>query len=361
MARTSVVNQQQKRSYLRSNRNLPDNAQWVQEAVTVAGGNEKGDAPSQLNHPHGLYIDDDQTILITDYGNHRIVKWTPDATSVGGGKGQVVAGGNRGGDGLHQLFNPTDVIVDKKTDSLIICDAMNNRVMRWSRQNRTNGGPIISNITCWGLAMDDKGFLYVSDRKKAEVRRYTMDETNGTVAEGDNGIVVAGGNGRGEGPHQLAFPTYLFVDQKQSVYVSDSDNNRAMKWDRDATTGCLVASDNSGGNAMTQLSNPQGVFVDQLGRIYVADSNNHRIMRWYEGNEVEIIAGGRNGPGKEPNQLLYPVGLSFDQQGNLYVVDNGNHRVQRFSIKASCTDEVSMNINGLGMDRLQNRLTGLEK
>ncbi|CAF5165940.1 unnamed protein product, partial [Rotaria magnacalcarata] len=37
--------------------------------------------------------------------------------------GQVVAGGKGAGNGLNQLNGPTDVLIDKETDSLIICDA----------------------------------------------------------------------------------------------------------------------------------------------------------------------------------------------------------------------------------------------
>ena len=32
---------------------------------------------------------------------------------------------------MDQLNRPTDVIVDKKNDSLIICDQGNRRVVRW--------------------------------------------------------------------------------------------------------------------------------------------------------------------------------------------------------------------------------------
>ena len=50
-------------------------------------------------------------------GNHRIVKWKCDAKN-----GEVVAGGNGKGNRMDQLNEPTDVIVDKKNNSLIICD-----------------------------------------------------------------------------------------------------------------------------------------------------------------------------------------------------------------------------------------------
>ncbi|CAF4712768.1 unnamed protein product, partial [Rotaria socialis] len=83
--------------------------------------------------------------------------------------GQVVAGGKGRGDGLHQLDRPTDVLIDKETDSLIICDPENRRVVRWSRRSGTTQGEIlIGNIDCNGVAMDEQRYLYVSDWNKHE-------------------------------------------------------------------------------------------------------------------------------------------------------------------------------------------------
>ncbi|CAF5103791.1 unnamed protein product, partial [Rotaria sp. Silwood1] len=252
--------------------------------------------------------DDDQTIYVADTSNHRIVEWKRGATS-----GQVVAGGNGQGSGDHQLNYPEDVIIDKETDSLIICDRSNGRVVRWPRRNGTSGETIISNIYCWGLTMDENGSLYVTDVGEDEVRRYRKGESQGTV--------VAGGNGSGNRLDQLSFPQYVFVDRDHSVYVSDRDNHRVMKWMEGAKQGIVVAGGQGKGNDLTQLSYPLGVVVDQLGTVYVADGGNNRIMRWPKGaTQGSVIVGG-NGSGGQSNQLCGPIGLSFDRNGNLYVVD----------------------------------------
>ncbi|CAF1433482.1 unnamed protein product [Rotaria sordida] len=245
---------------------------------------------------------------------------------MGDTNGQVVAGGNGEGNRLDQLKYPTDVLIDKETDSLIICDRENRRVVRWSRRSGTIQGEIlINNIICWGLAMDDQRYLYMSDYVKHEVRRYQIGDTNGTL--------VAGGNSKGADLNQLDFLTYIFVDQQQTVYVSDYNNNRVMKWNKGAKEGIVVAGGQGQGNALTQLHYPNGLFVDTLGTIYVADPWNHRMMRWPKGAKQGTVIVGGNGEGAGANQFSYPYRLSFDRQGNLYVVDYGNHRVQRFSIE----------------------------
>ncbi|CAF3743037.1 unnamed protein product [Rotaria sp. Silwood1] len=242
-----------------------------------------------------------------------------------GTNGKVVAGGNGYGNGAHQLNGPQDVIIDKEQDSFIITDTVNRRIVRWPRRKGTRGETIISNVSCWGLTMDENGFLYVVDNGKNEVRRYQIGDVKGTV--------VAGSNGKGNRLDQLSGPSYLFVDRDHSVYVSDSSNHRVMKWEEGTKEGIIVAGGQGEGNSLTQLLYPQGVVVDQLDTVYVADFGNHRIMRWPKGATQGTVIIGGNNEGAQSNQLAGPVGLSFDRHGNLYVVDNRNDRVQKFNIE----------------------------
>ncbi|CAF1367323.1 unnamed protein product [Adineta steineri] len=290
---------------------------WKQNAITVAGGNGLGQELNQLHGPRGIFIDNKKHIFIADAENHRIVEWKYNAK-----EGQIIAGGNGEGNRMDQLNYPTAVIVDQQSHSIIIANCKNGQVIQWMNKNQQI---LIDNIICLGLAMDKHGFLYVSDLAKNEVRRWKMGEHN-------EGIVVAGGNGIGNQLNQLDRPTFIFVDEDQSVYVSDSFNHRVMKWRKDAKEGRIVAGGNDEGEKLNQLSSPQGVIVDHFGQIYVVDGGNHRVMRWCEGKEEgEIVIGG-NGEGNQSNQLNHPRGLSFDDEGNLYIADHSNHRIQNFEI-----------------------------
>ncbi|CAF4181555.1 unnamed protein product [Adineta steineri] len=294
---------------------------WEQNGHIVAGGNGYGIEINQLANPLGLYIyDDDKTIYVTDGNNSRVMAWEFYKKN-----GQIVAGGNGQGNGSHQLSLASDVIVDKENDCLIICDSENNRVVEWPRRNGKHGVTLISNISCWGLTMDENKSLYIVDVKKHEVRKYRKEKSQGTV--------VAGGNGIGNRLDQLDHPSYVFVDQYHSVYVSDTKNHRIMKWEEGAQQGIVVAGGQGQGNNLTQLSEPQGIVVDQLGTVYVADYNNSRIMRWPQGAiQGSVIAGGSDSE-EQSNQLYCFTGLSFDRRGNLYAADSCNHRVQKFDIE----------------------------
>ncbi|CAF1226629.1 unnamed protein product [Adineta steineri] len=265
-----------------------------------------------------IFIDKNKNIFIADLWNHRIVEW-----KCGAKDGQIIAGGNGKGNGMGQLNEPSDVIVDQKNHSIIIADSENKRVIRWFNQKQQI---LIQNIDCYGLTMDKHGFLYVSDWKNNEVRRWKMGEY------GNDGIVVAGGNGKGYQLNQLYGPTFIVVDENQSIYVSDTYNHRVMKWKKDAKQGIVVAGGNDHGENLSQLFHPRGVVVDHLGQIYVADCMNHRVVRWCEGKSEGEIVVGRNKRRNQLNRSKGPMGLSFDDEGNLYVADFNYHRIESFKI-----------------------------
>jgi sugar lactone lactonase YvrE len=148
-------------------------------------------------------VDDDAAIYVTDIDNDRVVKWTS-----GGSNGQVMAGGHGRGNRDDQLNVVISVVVDKN-GTLFICDRDNKRVLRWGK-NESHGETIITDITCYGLAMDNEGSLYVSDDAKSLVMKWP------------SGQIVAGGNGKGEALNQLRGPYHVFVDRDQSVFVADT-------------------------------------------------------------------------------------------------------------------------------------------
>ena len=247
---------------------LSPDMQRSQNGVTVAGGNGYGDDINQLNDAWGLDIDDDnQNLVIADFWNRSIVDW-----KMGRKNGKVIAGGQGHGNRFDQLYYPIDVLLDKETNSVLIANLKNRRVLQWHRrQGTTQGRVLVEKVWCVGLAIDYQGYLYVSSCDKDEIRRYAIGDKNG--------IVVTGGNGQGNQFNQLNYPTYLFVDEEQAVYVSDTHNHRAMKWSKDAKEDILVTGRQEKGSALTQLSYPEGLFADISGAIYAADSWNHGVTR----------------------------------------------------------------------------------
>ena len=89
--------------------NIDVDAVWLQNGITVTGGNGPVNAISQLHYTWSICIDDDQAVYVSEYSNHRIVKWSCDALH-----SHIVAGGNKQGAKMNQLNSPANVVIDKK-------------------------------------------------------------------------------------------------------------------------------------------------------------------------------------------------------------------------------------------------------
>jgi sugar lactone lactonase YvrE len=130
-------------------------ARWARQGITVAGGNGCGYELNQLNHPMGIFIDEDRTIYIADTNNARIVKWTE-----GTPYGQIVAGELGAGSGTAQLYGPMDMVVEK-AGTIYITGTTNNRVQKWNR-NAQRSETIINIQRPIGIALDEEESLYIS-------------------------------------------------------------------------------------------------------------------------------------------------------------------------------------------------------
>ncbi|CAF1299392.1 unnamed protein product [Adineta steineri] len=132
---------------------------------------------------------------------------------------------------------------------------------------------------------------------------------------------MAGGNGKGDQLNQLNDPRYIFIDEEQSVYVSNTNNHRVMKWRKDAKEGRIVAGGHGEGTNLNQLSSPRGVIVDSLSQIYVADFSNNRVMRWCEGSEEAFSF---NQPKFSATPIWNSNGITFTDQS---IVGSNPHTI----------------------------------
>lgn len=106
---------------------------------TVAGTGEKGSTgpggpalQAQMNGPKHLSIDRDDSVLIADTENQRILRYVPASKLL-----QLVAGtGRKGRSGIGgdpkqaELSQPHGVIVNRSTGDIYIADSGNNRVLK---------------------------------------------------------------------------------------------------------------------------------------------------------------------------------------------------------------------------------------
>ncbi|CAF1105354.1 unnamed protein product [Adineta ricciae] len=333
------------RESIHSRSNIPRHARWNTKGRCLVGNHNNccssGSLLDQLNCPRGIFLTPSKALLVADSLNHRIMRFKN-----GIKEGQRVAGRSIAGYGYNMLWEPKHVIFyqQQRKKSYIICDTHNRRVVQMTLgKNNKSFKTIINDIVCSGIAVDEDGFLYISDSEYHEVKRYSPTGRS-------HSITVAGGHGQGSRPNQLNHPTYLFIGLDKSIYVSDSWNNRVVKWKKGAKEGIVVAGGNGKGKNLNQLDCPAGIAVDSFGTVYVADHWNHRVMRWQKStSQGDLIIGNPFRSGDGPKQLNSPEGLVFDDGGALYIADSYNHRIQKYDIlyvSDSCNNHVAKRENG---------------
>ncbi len=290
--------------------------------------------------------------------NHRVRKVNPEGimTTAAGSGTQGFSGDGDSAIGAS-LSEPLGVAIDAASN-LYISDHGNRRVRKVSPQGIIttfaggggalgDGGPATSaRLSPYGLGVDAAGNVYIADLVNQRIRRVSPGGTITTVA--GNGVPGFSGDG---GPAasaslRLAFRSAVAVDAAGNVYISDRDNQRIRKVSRDgiittfAGTGVAGFSGDGGAASNATLRNPQGLALDAGGNLYISDSGNHRVRKISAAGTISTVAGagvaGFSGDGGlATNALLNePSGVAVDAAGNLFIAERGNDRIRKVVVVA---------------------------
>jgi len=173
-----------------------------------------------------------------------------------------------------------------------------------------------------GIALDrERGKIYLADTGHTKSKEHTIKILN---LAGE--LVGKIGKEKGDGPGQFLFPTYLALDPKGNLYVTDTLNSRVQMFDPD---GKYVKSFGQRGNAWGMFDKPKGVAVDSFGNVYVADSGWSNVQIFNQKGEVLLFFGGR---GPIPGMLKNPTAVAIDKENRIYVADYLNHRVEEYRL-----------------------------
>lgn len=81
----------------------------------------EGDGPGQLHYPYDLAIDQDGTVIVCEYGNQRLQRFTPE--------GKLLSSWGSPGHAPGQLYQPWGVVIDSNR-RVHVLDSNNHRVQR---------------------------------------------------------------------------------------------------------------------------------------------------------------------------------------------------------------------------------------
>ena len=227
-----------------------------------------------VNDPHGLFVDRDNNIWLTDRigkdgKGHTVLKLNP--------AGRVLMTlGKPGvaGDGPDTFNSPSDVLIAPNGD-IFVADGhggkTNARVVKfgkdgtfikaWGKQGKAPG----EFDTPHGLAMDQQGRLFVADRSNSRIQIF--DQDGKFLAEWA----------------QFGRPSGIFIDRKDVLYVADSQSSD--KTNPGFKQGIRIGSARDGKvtafiPGVLDPDSLEGVAADAAGNVYAGYTNKMNFRRF---------------------------------------------------------------------------------
>lgn len=224
-------------------------------SMTSSGNNSLIAGTNQLNAPWSVYLTKEGNLLISDYGNKRIVSLTSSGSSL-----------------LNcfstKNYHPRCVITDRNDQIIVSFDgglidsgkvevfqSDGTFVKQIGSKSKSIDGQLNLPV---GLALNSQDLLFIGDSRH---RRISIFDQNGDFISnfgqfGDSWLHVS-------------------IDSKDRVIISDRNNNCLFFYDSD---GNLVSKFGQFGSKIGKFNEPAGVCVNQLDQVVVADCANHRIQ-----------------------------------------------------------------------------------
>ena len=219
----------------------------------------KGRREGQFMHPRGVAISNDGHILVTD--EHRLQKLTFDGVCVKSvGSGKI-------GRGEKQFCFPIGIAVCSMTGHVFVADSENNRIhvfhnnLKFSRIIALYGEKQL--CSPYDVALDSEGYLYVAEYGDQCITKLTNKGQ----------YVMSFGTGRNTRGLQCSM-TSLTINNSL-LYATDR-TNRVSIFD---TRGNFLY---DFGNTEKErvLSYPHGITNDEFCNLYVSDTHNNRIIKF---------------------------------------------------------------------------------
>jgi sugar lactone lactonase YvrE len=208
---------------------------------------------------HGLRVDPEGNVWITDRNLHQVQKYSPQGKLLLELGTRNVPGDNTSKDKLN---GPADVVVARNGDIFVADgESTNTRIVKYSRDGKL--------IKFWGekgsgpgqldvphsIVMDSKGRLYVANRSNKRVEIF--DQNGGYVGVLNN----------------VGTPYGLYMTKDDLLYSTDGTQGVDNLTIVDTKTGKVVGQ-------LGGLAGPHMLAVDASGAIYVAETRGNSVKKF---------------------------------------------------------------------------------
>ncbi len=300
-----------------------------------------------LTTPFGLDFLPDGSLVVADFGGHRVCKVTR------AGKVSVLAGtgakGYRDGPASEALFNAPHNVAALPNGDVLVADTLNHCIRRIAGGEVStvagapepgfagDGGPAKGARfrEAYHVCATPNGFL-VADLGNRRIRAVE----DGTIR------TVAGNGEKGIPPDRATAAEAPLLDPRA---VARGHDGRLWVLER---SGAALRVVGRGGHIRTvagtgkagpatdgpalkcTLNGPKFLWVEESGAVLIADTDNHCIRRYDpDAGTLTTVAGtgkrGRGAAGGRPTAtaLDQPHGVAVGRDGTLYISDSLNHRI----------------------------------
>ncbi|CAF1144397.1 unnamed protein product, partial [Didymodactylos carnosus] len=179
------------------------------------------------------------------------------------------------GDGEVELQYPQNIFIDEKQNRICVLDQGNHRFRMFSMKDEDNPKVIKYSLDeetsevimdpkeshcfdCRDICLDQQGTIYLSGYWNNRTVRRAKDYKTSTVIVDEKAATLV------TSKKQLQYPSRMFIDKKEQLYVVDTDAGPGYR--------------------SNQLSVPKQLKFDSNGHLYVVDYDNHRIQRFNNDN-----------------------------------------------------------------------------
>ena len=278
----------------------------------------------KLVAPHGIFVDREGNIWVTDY--------QANAPQAARGGGAAAAGGGRGrGAAADATAGAPQAPAARGAATLgpVAGATAGMQIFKFSP-----AGELLMTLGKPGGATPPECCYAPNDVFVAPDGNIFVAEGHG---QGPNlilkldktGKLIKSWGGTGSGQGQFDQPHALAMDSKGLLYVGDRNNNRVQVFDQD---GKFVTQ-------YFQFGRPSGIFIDKRDNLYVADSESVAVSRnhlgWKNGIRMGSLKDGKveyfiPDPAEPPQGTSAAEGVAVDAKGNIYGAEVGPRDVKKY-------------------------------
>jgi len=229
----------------------------------------QGTGPGQFQEPWGLAVAPNGEVYVADTWNHRIQVFDSEGNFLrmwGTFAQTTEAVGMEG-----QFWGPRDIAIDAE-GNVYVTDTGNKRVQKFSPEGKFLGqwggkgielGKMDEPV---GIAINSMGQIYIADTWNQRVQKFNSQF-----------LPLAQWSVEAWFGQSVVNKPYIATDPQGRVYVTDPEGYQVIVFTGD---GELVATFGQYGSDNQSFALPIGIDVDREGYIYVVDSGNHRVMKF---------------------------------------------------------------------------------